>query len=333
MDPEYTYRGRFSVKAYTQPSGSDSYGGQVAAIQIDIEAEPYKLKEHMTYRLNATGGRMYTFYSCRKPVRPIIETRRPIRVEWGGQTIQLGIGTFRMNTILFTEGANSLYINSLELFTVTCDWIQEEEHKMTWNEAGSKYRWDELQRLGLASQSQGGADTSITAQSWSDFLPDWTSPNGINTYMIYGLFDDVSYSSKYYDPATDEYYGFYSSPHNAQLDQAFGNQLGLSERNGLLTTDSIVSGRYKDALEQNLEAILSGAILLPVNPAVIYYVGQLYQNYQSDVVARGQAGKTWNDIATLTWNDLNYIPDEGDLRTDISESNNIVYVTYDWKDL
>lgn len=313
MDPEYTYHGRFSVKAYTQPSGSDSYSGQVAAIQIDIDAEPYKLKQHMTYRVNAVGGRMYTFYSGRKPVRPIIETRRPVRVEWGGQTIQLGIGTFRLNTVLFNEGANSLYLNSLELFTITWDWIQEEEHKMTWNEAGAKYRWDEIQRLGVPEQ--GG---EITAQSWDDFLPDWTSDAGVSPFLIYGYNDgnEPDGETIYYNPASGQWVS-----KNAAWSPASSQSLDLSGDQAM-----------RD-IEANLPEYLSGSRPLPNTAAAKYKISQLYQKYQNDLTSRSQASTTWDDLSDRTWDDLGYTPISGDYRTDTSESQNIVYVSYDWKDL
>ena len=121
MDPGYTYHGRFSVKAYTHEAYSS---GILGDIKISIDADPYKTKENIVYRLNATGGRLFRLESGRKPIHPIL------------------------NNVLFKDGWNEIYINSFKLWYVKWDEVgQNGAHAMTWGQA-SKYRWDDLQRLG-----------------------------------------------------------------------------------------------------------------------------------------------------------------------------------------
>lgn len=158
MDPGYTYHGRFTVTEYNH--SLYAYPGLVGVFTVSVDAEPYKLKGHMTYRLNATGGKMFRLESGRKPVHPVVECTQPCKVRWGNVLTQVPAGTYRLNDVLFTEGYNEIYINSWEFFNIT--WGEVDEggaHQMTWEEA-SEYRWDDLQRL--------EGDTMDVPQKWED---------------------------------------------------------------------------------------------------------------------------------------------------------------------
>ena len=158
MDPGYTYHGRFSVAEYSH--AVYAYPGLVGAFTISVDAEPYKLKGHMTYRLNATGGKMFRLESGRKPVHPVVECTQPCKVRWKNVIVQVPAGTYRLNDVLFTQGYNEIYINSWEFFNIT--WGEVDEggaHQMTWEEA-SEYRWDDIQRL--------EGDIMDIPQKWED---------------------------------------------------------------------------------------------------------------------------------------------------------------------
>ena len=160
MDPGYTYHGRFSVTEYTHTVYA--YPGLVGAFTVEVDADPYKLKGHMTYQLNATGGKMFRLESGRKPVHPVVECTQPCKVRWKDVTTQVPVGTYRLNDVLFTQGFNEIYINSWEFFNIT--WGEVDEggaHQMTWEEA-SKYRWDDIQRL--------EGDVYDAPQRWEDIF-------------------------------------------------------------------------------------------------------------------------------------------------------------------
>lgn len=145
MDPGYTYHGRFSVTRYAH--AKYSYPGTVGTFTVSISADPYKLKKKMSYKLNATGGKMFRLESGRKPVHPVIECTQPCKVHWNDAVIQVPAGTYRLNDVLFTEGFNEIYVNSFEFFNITWSEIgQGGSHPLTWEEA-AKYRWDDIQRL------------------------------------------------------------------------------------------------------------------------------------------------------------------------------------------
>lgn len=158
MDPGYTYHGRFTVTEYDHTLYS--YPGLVGIFSIKIDADPYKLKGHMTYKLNATGGKMFRLESGRKPVHPVIECTQPCKVRWKNVIVQVPAGTYRLNDVLFTQGYNEIYINSWTFYNITWGELGEgAAHQMTWDEA-TAYRWDDLQRL--------GGDTMDVPQRWSD---------------------------------------------------------------------------------------------------------------------------------------------------------------------
>lgn len=165
MDPDYTYHGRFTVSSYNHASYGD---GILGTIQIDIDADPYKMKPLVTYNLNAAGGKMYHFVSGRKPVRPIIETFQSTIIVWNNKVIELGKGTFRLNDVLFREGVNDLYINTLQIYdTIWDDLGTNGKNKMTWTQA-SQYRWDELQRLNVKENAIQMTWSDLSDFTWDD---------------------------------------------------------------------------------------------------------------------------------------------------------------------
>lgn len=117
MDPGYTYTGRFKITSYTHTSTWNH--GICGYIEVEIDAEPYKLKSHYVYNLNATGGMMFQLPSGRKKVHPIIDLKSPARIRWKNVVYRVGAGRFQLNDVLFEEGLNDIYINSYELRNFT----------------------------------------------------------------------------------------------------------------------------------------------------------------------------------------------------------------------
>lgn len=116
MDPGYTYTGRFKINSYTHTATWSH--GICGFIEVEIDAEPYKLKSHYLYNLNATGGAMFNLESGRKKVHPIVELSAPARIRFKNVVYRIGAGRFQLNDILFEEGINDIYINSFELFNL-----------------------------------------------------------------------------------------------------------------------------------------------------------------------------------------------------------------------
>ena len=158
FDPGYTYHGRFAVTSTTHVG---KWGESVGHIVVKVAADPYKLKEHCSYRLNATGGRMYRFESGRRPVHPTIECESVCWVTWQGETITVPAGTYRLNDVVFREGFNDLYVNSGRIWAETwADVGKGGKDVMTWAQA-SAYNWDDAQRLGVG-------DSEGVPQAWAD---------------------------------------------------------------------------------------------------------------------------------------------------------------------
>lgn len=161
MDPGYTYHGRFTVEEYS--SALYAYPGLVGAFSVSIDAEPYKSKGIKSYRLNATGGKLFRLESGRKPVHPIIECQQPTKVRFGNVITNVPVGTYRLNDVVFTQGYNDIYINSYQLYNITWNEVGESgAHQMTWAEA-AQYRWDDIQRL--------EGDVYDTPREWAELRP------------------------------------------------------------------------------------------------------------------------------------------------------------------
>lgn len=104
-DDGYVYTGRFRVKDYpaSRPLGT---------LQIAVEADPYKLKERCTYRVNAAGGIVVTPESGRRPACPTFEFASETIVACGDVVAQMQPGSYKVNDLWLHEGVNELYLNS-----------------------------------------------------------------------------------------------------------------------------------------------------------------------------------------------------------------------------
>lgn len=158
MDPGYTYHGRFFVDSYSHEAYANGLLGQ---FKITVDANPYKLKEHCSYILNATGGKLYRFESGRRPVHPTVECNSPCIITIDGKDVLIPSGTHRINDLVFKAGINELFVNSYTLNIVTWrDLADYNEPSTTWDSI-SNYRWYEIQK-------NGSEDVKNAPQCWGE---------------------------------------------------------------------------------------------------------------------------------------------------------------------
>lgn len=158
MDPGYTYHGRFSVDSYSHEAYANGLLGQFKVI---VDANPYKLKEHCAYRLNATGGKLYRFESGRRPVHPTIECNSPCIITIDGKDVLIPSGTHRINDLVFKAGINELFVNSYTLNIINWhDLSNYDGLSTTWGSI-SNYRWYEIQK-------NGSEDAKNAPQCWRE---------------------------------------------------------------------------------------------------------------------------------------------------------------------
>ena len=159
-DPGYTYTGRWDC------TGVMRYGRSGhATMTFTVTCDPYKLKEHCAYRLNATGGKLYRFESGRRPVHPVIECENACYVLVDGAEQLVPPGSYRLNDVLFTEGFNRLYVNSRKLFFTT--WVDFATKCATWDDAKGM-TWDELQVMNSGKADAPRSWGDLSATTWSD---------------------------------------------------------------------------------------------------------------------------------------------------------------------
>lgn len=164
MDFPYTYSGRFAVEenqhtpGYYMSLGPTDISG---SFKIKIDADPWKIREKKVYSLNACGGKEYQFESGRRPVRPIVECAQITKFYFNDVYVEVPVGTYRLNDVLFKEGVNHMYINSFEISTVRWEDLEETgEISKTWDDLLS-FRWDTIHKLKPISED-------VTYQSWDD---------------------------------------------------------------------------------------------------------------------------------------------------------------------
>lgn len=138
MDPDYTYHGRFTISG---PKHSRYTIGIAGYIKITIDADPFKYLEDPVYSVDAVGGKTVYFESGRKRVRPTIETDGFLKVIYKNKLYTLPQGSWTLNDILFTQGANEVYFNSYDVKNLT--WGDVKEAETTWTKFKEKrlYEW------------------------------------------------------------------------------------------------------------------------------------------------------------------------------------------------
>lgn len=165
MDPGYIYHGRFSVDSYSHEAYANGLLGQ---FKVTVDTNPYKLKEHCAYKLNATGGKLYRLESGRRPVHPVLECSQPCFVTFKGVETLIPAGTYRLNNIIFYNGINEIYLNTSRLWFVVWDEVGEgKSYAMTWNDARSN-TWDSIQKLGADVEDAPSCWNDISNKVWSD---------------------------------------------------------------------------------------------------------------------------------------------------------------------
>lgn len=187
MDPGYTYHGRFKVSSYGHTALSS---GILGTIKIEVEAQPYKSRGRMTYRLNATGGRVFELPCGRKKVHPVLECENPCRIRFGDKSVHIGKGSYKLNDVLFEEGYNKIYINSSPLWSVHWSELASDGGlAMTWGQL-KEYRWDDIQRLNLEGAQNPQKWRDVRLKRWSEMAEtkwsevDFRVPNFNSTSVL-----------------------------------------------------------------------------------------------------------------------------------------------------
>lgn len=157
MDPDYTYHGRFTISDPTHSAYSD---GIVGKFKIEVDADPFKYKDDVVYRIDAVGGKEMLFESGRKRVRPSIETEGFLKVIYKNKLYTLSQGSWTINNVLFDSGVNNVYFNSYDIKNLT--WGEVKNNKTTWGKFKTKklYEW----------YKSNGNGTQVM-ETWNDELP------------------------------------------------------------------------------------------------------------------------------------------------------------------
>ena len=138
MDPEYTYKGRFSVSSYSRKAYAS---GILGIIKISIDGDPFKYKKEQVYTISCVGGSIFYFNSGSKRVLPTIETYGLLKVIFNKKVYILPQGSWILNDVYFDSGINEVYFNSFDIHNLT--WGDIKNNGTTWGEFKKKklYEW------------------------------------------------------------------------------------------------------------------------------------------------------------------------------------------------
>ena len=188
MDPEYTYHGRFQVTNYEHEAINT---GILGSIEITVDANPYKSKGTMGYTLDAVGGKEFHLSSGRRRVNPTIECTEPCTVAFrDDDEVSLSAGTWKLNTVVFEEGDNEIYINSHKLYYLRWDDVGEDgEYPLLWTAPYvtstdiyySVTPADDPWPL-FVTKDDDGYSVDLT-DNWSDEIPlEYTETDGVGSW-------------------------------------------------------------------------------------------------------------------------------------------------------
>lgn len=154
MDPEFTYHGRFTVSKYTHKAYAN---GIVGTITVNVEADPYKLKDTQIYKVDGVGGTTVYLESGRMRVRPTIEVDGLTKVIYNNKLITLQQGAWTINDLLFTEGINEVYVNTFDVRNLK--WGDVKTNGITWGDLKKKklYEW-----------YKSNGDGTYVIKTWND---------------------------------------------------------------------------------------------------------------------------------------------------------------------
>lgn len=120
-DPGFYYTGRVSINEWKS-------NGRIGKVVIEVNAEPYKLKETTTTVSQIISAA--TTINCRNSrmqVIPKITTNAEITVTFGNYTVVFGSGSRTDEEIIFTQGQNVLTIKpTTGTATVTIEYQEGE---------------------------------------------------------------------------------------------------------------------------------------------------------------------------------------------------------------
>lgn len=311
FDPEYSYRGWFSVDSYKRE-------GNKKQIKVIVDAEPYKSKGVKTDFFNVSNGIIAHLSSGRKMVKPVFEFSGDTIVVFEGSRYVLPAGSHTINDVYFKQGVNEITFVPAGI-TSHLTWGEAAKH--TWERFNDKplYEWYKgitkyyVSRIVLtavetpvtgaitftATDANGG--TSIQTLDLGD-LSVQAVDGEADTITI---FDGTAYVRKVID--TDGTVLPLPQSYTFDFPMPFSNDAEITS----LTHDTLATVSYETAA-MNTEKVIKAAMW-------------------NDYMSGGDYTMTWGEANGYTWAQLRNI-DTGESRVyDVGAES--VFVQYEWRDL
>lgn len=311
FDPQYTYRGWFSVDAYERK-------GNLKQITVSVDAEPYKSKGVKTDFFNVTDGIVAYLDSGRKMVKPVFECSGDTIIVFEGKRYVLPAGTYTINDLYFTQGVNEItfvkggitsHVTHMEMMRYTHREIAAKSI-YEWFRGIPKYYVSRIVLTGAEEPVTGVITLTATDAIGNTFSQ--TIDLGEFVFQAVGefadtitIFDDVAYLRKMID--TDGTVLILPQSYTFDFPELFSNDAEIVS----LTCDADVALTYETA-EMNTTRVTTEAKHAD------------FMEGGAREMTHGQMAKY--QIATL----MNFIVETNEPYVTEAES---VYVQYEWLDL
>lgn len=187
MDPDYTYKGRFTIDSYSHTAFAS---GNLGQIKITIDGDPFKYKKDQTYTISCIGGEIFSFPSGMKRVIPTIETDGLLKVIYNGKLFTLPKGTWKLNEVVFNAGENEIYFNSFDIHNLTWGELRDTTDWATFK-TKKLYEWYKSKGDGTYIFTTWGSMASSTWEdyqdkTWADIIYMWDKIKDVNdSYITY----------------------------------------------------------------------------------------------------------------------------------------------------
>lgn len=317
FDPEYTYRGWFSVDSYVRR-------GQLRQITVNIDAEPFKHKAEKTEVVDVADGATVFFASGRKMVRPRFEFTADTVMVYENVRYVMPAGTYTINDVWFKEGANKVtFVRGALESRITHKEIMEKgfTHEdlgvkpiYEWFKGLLKYSVSRIVMKGTATATTGTVTFTVTDEGGNatthelDLGDIQIRANGdmVDTVTIFDGMARISTFEEYVDAETSE-----TRYEERGYAIPFPMPFSLGSPIASVTHDSAAAVTY-EVTEDNVERVFVEA-------------------KHSDYMEGGQLAMTHEEMGAYKVEQLIVYDTERSVVYD--KDVNLVYVNYDWYDL
>lgn len=157
-EPGYTYTGRVAV------SSEENFTQEYGTITLEVERDPFKLKENAVRYYDISNGVLAYVVSGRKTVQPTFEFSDDTIVVFEGERVVMPAGSYKLTDVWFREGMNEVfmlpaayrsYTTHKELASLTWEQLRKERRVFEIYKGAQKWLVSRIEVKGTATATTG----------------------------------------------------------------------------------------------------------------------------------------------------------------------------------